>query len=601
MGSISEDQDPVSKDAAVGAASCHAPPPEPIAGSTNVFRITVRYGESLVLGVPARLQTEDLIFPAGSSVVDRTVQYEKTVRETYGIEEDLVQGLIDLHAPGDQVPAYARNKFCSDCSVSLNRANGKLVRGSSAAWPLNFYQYCNTCKASRHSVYRSDPLSKMGRLIHSCKRLGEFESRDIALHTMMTVAVQGFSFGPARYEPSEVIYLRSMAARSDMHCFWTGLPLSLDPKSGPAIRFSLDRTIFVKGKALDYGSEDQVLVAASLFSNCFFGARNVKQRVQYLNNIERGWAENILWADRAIKNLQEGFDIEREKKRVWTKEWNKKWGEFLRSKKKIGHKDRIEWSQWEWRYFRETCGGRSLVTGQLLDGADANIDRVFDSDGYSTKNCILVERELNFAKHGMTEFESSQRFHGGCKLVYGVSVLRRAVQELLDQTRPHREGLQFLKKEILELISGCEKEIADMGPPVSSIAMAKIKYFECILKLKSSLTALLDGNYSFEYISKHKSDSTKQDCVVTAHENEDSDDDGDDQDYDFAPPSLEGDYRFIQSSLHGLYQRYNRAMNRGKYTLPTAKISELVLLYKGKELSGFISFATFTRIYIETL
>lgn len=35
--------------------------------------------------------------------------------------------------------------------------------------------------------------------------------------------------------------------------------------------------------------------------------------------------------------------------------------------------------------------------------------------------------------------------------------------------------------------------------------------------------------------------------------------------------------------------------------LPKDKISQLVLCYKGKELPGFISFTTFTKIYMETL
>lgn len=42
-------------------------------------------------------------------------------------------------------------------------------------------------------------------------------------------------------------------------------------------------------------------------------------------------------------------------------------------------------------------------------------------------------------------------------------------------------------------------------------------------------------------------------------------------------------------------------MNRDKYMLPTDKISELVLRYKGNELPEFVSFTTFTQIYMETL
>ncbi|KAF9273373.1 hypothetical protein BGZ68_001568 [Mortierella alpina] len=42
-------------------------------------------------------------------------------------------------------------------------------------------------------------------------------------------------------------------------------------------------------------------------------------------------------------------------------------------------------------------------------------------------------------------------------------------------------------------------------------------------------------------------------------------------------------------------------MNKDKYLLPKDKITELVLLYKGNELPGTISFATFTQIYTDPL
>ncbi|KAF9179084.1 hypothetical protein BGZ51_004076 [Haplosporangium sp. Z 767] len=161
-----------------------------------------------------------------------------------------------------------------------------------------------------------------------------------------------------------------------------------------------------------------------------------------------------------------------------------------------------------------------------------------------------------------------------------------------------KKELPFLRKEILDLIGECEKEIAGMGPPISSVAMAKSKYFECILMLKSSLTALLDGNYSFEYISKHKT-ATDQPYDGITNKCEGEGESGIDD--DFAPPPLDGNQRFIRSSLYGLYQRYNQVMNRDKYLLPTDKISELILRYKGNELPGFVSFTTFTQIYVETL
>ncbi|KAF9271686.1 hypothetical protein BGZ88_005743, partial [Linnemannia elongata] len=156
---------------------------------------------------------------------------------------------------------------------------------------------------------------------------------------------------------------------------------------------------------------------------------------------------------------------------------------------------------------------------------------------------------------------------------------------------------------ILDLISKCDKEIADMGQPVLSTPMAKVRYFDSILRLRTSLVALLAGDYSFDYIGQYKSDSEKQSSVSTCNGNNTGSNDGDGDADDCEPLSLEleGDYRFIRSSLYRLYERYNVVMNKDKYLLPKDKIRDLVLRYKGNELPGFISFNTFTQIYMETL
>ncbi|KAG0277185.1 hypothetical protein BGZ95_006347 [Linnemannia exigua] len=165
-----------------------------------------------------------------------------------------------------------------------------------------------------------------------------------------------------------------------------------------------------------------------------------------------------------------------------------------------------------------------------------------------------------------------------------------------------KKELPHLKKDILDLVFKYDKEIADMGLPVLDTTMAKAKYIDSIFQLRTSLIALLDGDYSFEYIGQYRSDFENQSSVTTSNDNSASSADNDDDD-DCDPLSLEseGDYRFTRSSLYRHYQRYNVVMNKDKYMLPKDKISNLVLRYKGNELPGFISFATFTKIYTETL
>ena len=187
------------------------------------------------------------------------------MQETNGIEGSLQQGLVEQLASGDRVPACAKNSFCSNCSVPLNQANERLVKGTSAVNPIKFWEYCSSCWTTCGYGDRSYPLRKIAAW--SSLRLESFESRDVALDTMITVVVQGFASGPAKYQPSELIYLRTFATQSDPRCFWTGLHLSLDSDAEPRTKFSLDRTMFANGKALNYGSEHQIVVAASLFSN----------------------------------------------------------------------------------------------------------------------------------------------------------------------------------------------------------------------------------------------------------------------------------------------------------------------------------------------
>lgn len=164
-----------------------------------------------------------------------------------------------------------------------------------------------------------------------------------------------------------------------------------------------------------------------------------------------------------------------------------------------------------------------------------------------------------------------------------------------------KKELPHLKKDILDLVLQCDKDIAELGPPVASAGMAKAKYFDSVFRLRQSLIAHLDGDYSYDYMNQHNSVFPKSSVTMDGSMDSisgDGDDTNDDE-----PLSLdsEGDYRFLRSSLYRLYQRYNVVMNRDKYIMPKDKISDLVRRYRGHELPGFISFATFTKIYMDTL
>ncbi|KAF9118705.1 hypothetical protein BGW39_000929 [Mortierella sp. 14UC] len=272
-------------------------------------------------------------------------------------------------------------------------------------------------------------------------RLRDFESRDSALHTIMTVAVQGFCFGPAAYNSREGLYLRKMAKEVSPKCFWSGLQLTVTAGSAvcPTKKFTADRIVFHEGRALGYGAKGQLLVASSEFANCFLMDRTLAQRIQYLKKIEEEWEEGVKWADQVIRELRDGFDSSNREGVAWTNDWENRWNVFVKNKAFSGHKERVVWSKHEWRFFVERCQGRSLVTGQVLEGRACHVDRVFNSDSYSVKTCLTIEQGLNFAKRDMLEFQTSNCFSGRCKLQYGVQKLRNTVRELLEHSRPLRD------------------------------------------------------------------------------------------------------------------------------------------------------------------
>jgi hypothetical protein len=135
--------------------------------------------------------------------------------------------------------------------------------------PVCFHSFCKPCESIRKRKAGASILGKLSdwasKRTYECEK---FTSRDAALYTAMTVAVQGFSYGPAVYSPIEQFHIRVMVEEATPACFWTGVPLSLTDGTCPTKKFTTDRIMFdQEGKALSYGDKDQALVAASFFAN----------------------------------------------------------------------------------------------------------------------------------------------------------------------------------------------------------------------------------------------------------------------------------------------------------------------------------------------
>jgi hypothetical protein len=151
------------------------------------------------------------------------------------------------------------------CKQDLS--NSPLVLGSSIDTPLAFRGNCKEC--FNHLRRKAGILEKLSDWVRKRNNeRGGFTSRNSALYTAMTVAVQGFSYGPAMYSSSEQFHLRTLVEEAAPVCFWTGKQLSLTDYTSSTNQYSVDRVIFdQEGKALRYGDNNQVLVAASLFAN----------------------------------------------------------------------------------------------------------------------------------------------------------------------------------------------------------------------------------------------------------------------------------------------------------------------------------------------
>ncbi|KAG0315048.1 hypothetical protein BGZ97_008707 [Linnemannia gamsii] len=98
---------------------------------------------------------------------------------------------------------------------------------------------------------------------------------------------------------------------------------------------------------------------------------------------------------------------------------------------------RLQMTRYEWRYLLECADGRSMVTGLPFGQDGRHIDRVFNMDAYSLKNCLVMEGSLNYAKSYMQVFQDSQGFEGD-KGRFGIDTLRDELDRQEQATRPHR-------------------------------------------------------------------------------------------------------------------------------------------------------------------
>ncbi|KAF9954058.1 hypothetical protein BGZ72_004948 [Mortierella alpina] len=201
---------------------------------------------------------------------------------------------------------------------------------------------------SEHENLYLEIMDESGELIAFCA----IPLSQVYSHEDQQLSARFGLYTPARAQKGEVlltIRVLSSEEKADSELTYEGLNemsfSKLDEEHmrrlSSRFKFSVDRTSFRDGKALPYADDAQVLVAASDFINCFFMDRNVVERIHYLKKIEEEWEPNIKWADSALAKLKAGFDMAKERRKPWTREW--------RDSTFKGHKreGRVKWTKEE--------------------------------------------------------------------------------------------------------------------------------------------------------------------------------------------------------------------------------------------------------------
>ncbi|KAF9342967.1 hypothetical protein BGX26_006490, partial [Mortierella sp. AD094] len=172
-----------------------------------------------------------------------------------------IQDTQGVHGVEGHLPEEVKDAVCNGCSKELDQHNSKLVKGRSVGIPVRYDTYCITCRRKFQANARSDNMMLFFESWSHSHWKENFETREIALDTIITVAVQGYTCGPAKYLPFERLHIWGMVRHESPRCFWTGSKLSTKTGSDARVRFSVDRVVFSDGRALSYGSEDQIIVA----------------------------------------------------------------------------------------------------------------------------------------------------------------------------------------------------------------------------------------------------------------------------------------------------------------------------------------------------
>ncbi|KAF9100245.1 hypothetical protein BGX23_000008 [Mortierella sp. AD031] len=127
----------------------------------------------------------------------------------------------------------------------------------------------------------------------------------------LIVVAQGFVCGEPTYSALDKVKLTHLARSSVANCWYTGSPLSPEVGEDSEKRISMDRIVFVDGKALENSDPARVVVAASRFLNSVFGNLTLEGRIHLFDKLEENWNESTATVDTCLGRFELGHQRQR--------------------------------------------------------------------------------------------------------------------------------------------------------------------------------------------------------------------------------------------------------------------------------------------------
>ncbi|KAF9374258.1 hypothetical protein CPC16_001400 [Podila verticillata] len=154
-----------------------------------------------------------------------------------------------------------------------------------------------------------------------------------------------------------------------------------------------------------------VFVVIGTVSHHLFGARDVQQRIDYMERLKEAMSGDFTEADSILTAIECGdFNKNEVKERKRNPDLEAKYKNFVYHRTRRGLEHRIaDWTYEKYRFIIDICRGRSLVRWMKFEGK-ADFDRVINTDPYDLSMVVYMEHELNFAKAPMSIFKTSDAF-----------------------------------------------------------------------------------------------------------------------------------------------------------------------------------------------